>query len=253
MKYRLIWSTCLILVVLFSALQFKLHTQSNETFSKNEMAYGAQGKDVRELQGRLHFLGFYDGNVDGDFGTATLQSVKTFQSEFGLEVDGIAGDRTKLKLWEATKQWKPGHNPNKQAPDQTQQQGGDAQNLQPAAQGLSQNDLKLMANAVYGEARGESYEGQIAVAAVILNRIRSKSFPNTVSGVIFQPGAFTAVADGQIWLTPNEKAKRAVQDALNGMDPTGGCIYYFNPDTATSKWIWSRPQVKRIGKHIFCM
>jgi N-acetylmuramoyl-L-alanine amidase len=109
-----------------------------------------------------------------------------------------------------------------------------------------------MANAVYGESRGEPYVGQIAVAAVILNRVKSSSFPNTVSGVIFQPGAFTAVADGQIWLTPNETAKKAVQDALNGYDPSGGCLYYFNPETATSKWIWTRVQVKKIGKHIFC-
>ena len=110
----------------------------------------------------------------------------------------------------------------------------------------------MMANAVYGEARGESYEGQVAVAAVILNRVDNPSFPDTPSGVIFQPGAFTAVADGQIWLTPNESALKAVQDALNGWDPTDGCLYYFNPETATSKWIWSRPQYKKIGKHIFC-
>ena len=110
-----------------------------------------------------------------------------------------------------------------------------------------------MANAVHGEARGEPYIGQVAVAAVILNRIQSASFPNTVSGVIFQPGAFTAVADGQIWLTPNETSKKAVQDAINGWDPSGGCLYYFNPVTATSKWIWTRQQVKQIGKHIFCM
>lgn len=118
--------------------------------------------------------------------------------------------------------------------------------------GFSQNDIQLMANAVYGEARGEPYIGQVAVAAVILNRTNSSSFPNTVSGVIFEPGAFTAVADGQIWLTPNDSAKKAVIDAINGWDPTGQAIYYFNPNTATSKWIWSRPQVKRIGKHIFC-
>lgn len=118
--------------------------------------------------------------------------------------------------------------------------------------GYSENDIQLMANAVYGEARGEPYEGQIAVAAVILNRINSPTFPNTVSGVIFEPLAFTAVADGQIWLTPNDTAKRAVVDAINGMDPTEGATYYFNPDTATSGWIWGRPQIKRIGKHIFC-
>lgn len=118
--------------------------------------------------------------------------------------------------------------------------------------GFSGNDLKMMANAVYGEARGEPYEGQVAVAAVILNRVDNPSFPNTPSGVIFQPGAFTAVADGQIWLEPNESALKAVQDALNGWDPSDGCIYYFNPETATSKWIWSRPQYKQIGKHVFC-
>lgn len=118
--------------------------------------------------------------------------------------------------------------------------------------GFSENDIQLMANAVYGEARGEPYEGQIAVAAVILNRLNSPTFPNTISGVIFEPLAFTAVADGQIWLTPNERAKRAVVDAINGMDPSEGATYYFNPDTATSGWIWGRPQIKRIGKHVFC-
>lgn len=117
---------------------------------------------------------------------------------------------------------------------------------------LSANDKRLMANAVYGEARGEPYIGQVAIAAVILNRTKSPNFPETPAGVIFEPRAFTAVADGQIWLEPNEQAIKAVQDALKGWDPTGGCIYYFNPATATSKWIWSRPQVKRIGKHIFC-
>ncbi|WP_318508552.1 spore cortex-lytic enzyme [Bacillus sp. T3] len=133
------------------------------------------------------------------------------------------------------------------------------QNKQPAKataantpNGFSQNDIKLLSNAVYGESRGEPYIGQVAVAAVILNRINSASFPNTVSGVIFEPGAFTAVADGQIWLTPNENAKKAVLDAINGYDPTGEAIYYFNPDTATNGWIWSRPQIKKIGKHIFC-
>ncbi|WP_420490307.1 spore cortex-lytic enzyme [Neobacillus drentensis] len=118
--------------------------------------------------------------------------------------------------------------------------------------GFTQNDIRLMANAVHGESRGEPYIGQVAVAAVILNRVNSASFPNTVSGVIFEPGAFTAVADGQIWLTPNETSKKAVLDAINGWDPTGEAIYYFNPNTATSGWIWGRPQIKRIGQHIFC-
>lgn len=119
-------------------------------------------------------------------------------------------------------------------------------------QGFSQQDIKLLANAVYGESRGEPFIGQVAVAAVILNRVDSPKFPDTVSGVIFQPGAFTAVSDGQIWLTPNEKAKQAVMDAINGWDPSHGALYYFNPAKASSAWIWSRPQIEKIGKHIFC-
>jgi len=234
------------------------HTwQAEPTFSKATIKYGSAGSDVRELQGRLKHLGFYHGKVDGQFGYRTLQSVKYFQSEFGLTVDGVAGSKTKLKLWEATKAWRPGAdeagNQARNAPQQ-QNTGQSSQTMSPSSHlGLSETDLKYMANAVYGEARGESYEGQVAVAAVILNRMKSSSFPNTIYGVIFEPRAFTAVADGQIWLEPDERAKKAVRDALNGWDPTGGCIYYFNPDTATSGWIWSRPQVKRIGKHIFCM
>ncbi len=153
--------------------------------------------------------------------------------------------------------------PKAQAPQQKQQAQPKKQ-AQPKSQskakttavnmpeGFSQNDIQLMANAVYGEARGEPYIGQVAVAAVIINRVDSATFPNTVSGVIFEPRAFTAVADGQIWLTPNDTAKKAVMDAINGWDPTEGAIYYFNPDTATSGWIWGRPQIKQIGKHIFC-
>ena len=118
--------------------------------------------------------------------------------------------------------------------------------------GFSQNDINLLAQTVYGEVRGEPYVGQVAVAAVILNRLESPSFPNTVSGIVFEPLAFTAVADGQIWMEPNETARKAVIDAINGMDPSENATYYFNPETATSKWIWSRPQIKQIGNHIFC-
>ncbi|MEK3915479.1 spore cortex-lytic enzyme [Paenibacillus sp. FSL H7-0331] len=258
MNKRLVLITAALLLVLFTGYQLKQKLETMQTFSKNDIAYGAAGKDVYELQGRLKFLGFYNSAVDGDFGYNTLRSLKWFQSEFGMKVDGIAGSKTKLKLWEATKDYKP--TANELPSSNTADGGGNAQpapdknaNLAPNNHmGLSTEDLNLMANAVYGEARGEPYIGQVAVAAVILNRVKSASFPNTVSGVIFQPGAFTAVADGQIWLTPNENAKKAVQEALNGMDPSGGCIYYFNPETATSKWIWGRPQVKTIGKHIFC-
>ncbi|MFD0680085.1 MULTISPECIES: spore cortex-lytic enzyme [unclassified Paenibacillus] len=263
MNKRLVLITFCLIFVLFSGYQIKHHFDVEQTFSKNDVRYGENGKDVYELQGRLKFLGFYKNEVDGDFGYNTLRSLKWFQSEFGLKVDGILGAKTKLKLWEATKEYKPtaGELPSTSGGGgggSAGSSGGatapsDNGNLAPSSNmGLSEQDLKLMANAVYGESRGEPYIGQVAVAAVILNRVKSPSFPNTVSGVIFQPGAFTAVADGQIWLTPNESARKAVQEALNGMDPSGGCIYYFNPETATSAWIWSRPQVKQIGKHIFC-
>ncbi|MDG0871093.1 spore cortex-lytic enzyme [Paenibacillus thiaminolyticus] len=251
MRKHMIWITMCMVFVLFGAYQYKHMTENAPTFSGAALTYGFQGKDVTELQGRLKFLGFYYGNVDGIFGSKTMDSVKWFQSEFGITVDGIVGPKTRDKLVKATKNWKPETAPSgkpKTAPS------GKPSNVSGSnPMGLSANDLKIMANAVYGEARGEPYEGQVAVAAVILNRVKSPSFPNTVSGVIFQPGAFTAVDDGQIWLEPNEQARQAVQDALNGWDPSGGCLYYFNPVTATSKWIWTRPQVKTIGKHIFCM
>ncbi|MNW57308.1 Spore cortex-lytic enzyme precursor [compost metagenome] len=241
--------------------------QAIPVFSEQVITYGAYGQDVYELQGRLKYLGFYYGKLDSNFGSKTRDSLKWFQSEFGMKADGVAGPKTKLKLYNATKNWKPGletSEPGKagsapKAGKGTTNTGAgtakkESDELAPSsAMGLSANDLKIMANAVYGEARGEPFEGQVAVAAVILNRVKSPSFPNTASGVIFQPGAFTAVADGQIWLEPNENARKAVQQALNGWDPSGGCLYYFNPETATSKWIWTRPQVKTIGKHIFCM
>lgn len=247
MKKRLVLITACTVLLLIGAMQWKQSIELQETFSSATIKYGAQGSDVRELQGRLKFLGYYAGNIDGDFGYSTLKAVKYFQWKFGMKTDGIVGGKTKVKLWTATKTWRPGQ--GGQAAPQGKRQAGQSFG---AAKGYSQNDIRLMANAVYGESRGESYTGQVAVAAVILNRVESPSFPNSISGVVYQPGAFTAVADGQINLAPNEQAKRAVQDALNGSDPTGGCIYYFNPATATSKWIWSRPQVKQIGKHIFC-
>ncbi|WP_340024050.1 spore cortex-lytic enzyme [Paenibacillus sp. FSL K6-1096] len=227
-------------------------------FGTTPLKLGSSGQDVYELQGRLKHLGYFDGKIDSQFGPKTKNAVTWFQWKFGLKSDGVVGAKTKLKLYNATKAWKPTEPKTSTAQKNTQ--GGNNTAKSNTAElssgntmGLSENDLKIMANAVYGEARGEPFEGQVAVAAVILNRVKSPSFPNTPSGVIFQPGAFTAVADGQIYLEPNEQARKAVQQALNGWDPSGGCIYYFNPKTATSKWIWSRPQVKTIGQHIFCM
>ncbi|ANY75554.1 spore cortex-lytic enzyme [Paenibacillus ihbetae] len=236
------------------------------TFSQQTIKFGSYGEDVYELQGRLKHLGFYYGKIDSVFGSKTLGAVKWFQSEFGMKVDGIVGPKVKLKLYNATKDFKPtepklheggggaGAGGGGNAGNAGNAGGGGDNNLASSnTMGLSENDIKIMANAVYGEARGEPFEGQVAVAAVILNRVKSPSFPNTPHGVIFQPRAFTAVADGQIWLEPNENARKAVIQAINGWDPTGGCLYYFNPKTATSPWIWTRPQVKTIGQHIFCM
>jgi N-acetylmuramoyl-L-alanine amidase len=254
MNKRILVLTLSVLLLLFVSMQVKHSLKTEQTFSSAQIKYGSKGEDVYELQGRLKYLGYYWGEVDGQFGSKTQQAVKNFQYKFGMKVDGIAGSKTKLRLWESTKDWTPDKTPRKQAGAGAPQNPPAGGNNLPASNhlGLSEQDLNLMANAVYGESRGEPYVGQIAVAAVILNRVKSSSFPNTVSGVIFQPGAFTAVADGQIWLTPNDTAKKAVQDALNGYDPSGGCLYYFNPETATSKWIWTRVQVKKIGKHIFC-
>ena len=277
------------LIIIFSICLFILPAQEKvDAFSNQVIQQGAVGDDVIELQSRLQYLGFYNGNIDGVFGWGTYWGLRNFQYEFGLEIDGLAGQTTKNKLVKASKyneqfvkqqinkgnkfthyggtdlnkqkapapsgakQQNKAPQPSKQPKDTAttpQQSKPTAANV-PA--GFSQNDIQLMANAVYGESRGEPYIGQVAVASVILNRVNSSSFPNSISGVIFEPRAFTAVADGQIWLTPNEQAKKAVIDAINGWDPTGEALYYFNPDTATSGWIWTRPQIKQIGKHIFC-
>jgi len=246
--------TLTILTLLFSGFGMWYSVHTTETFSQAIVKRGAVGGDVWELQGRLKHLGFYTGKIDGKFGWRTYWALRNFQYEFGMEsIDGVLGAKTKLKLWQATKNWRPSGN-NTAAPKKQSSPAKPAASTGKTYKphGISDNDLKIMANAVYGEARGEPYVGQVAVAAVIMNRVEHSSFPNTPSGVIFEPRAFTAVADGQIWLTPNETAQKAVRDALNGWDPTGGATYYFNPDTATSPWIWTRPQIKKIGKHIFC-
>ncbi len=266
---RIVVCICTIIVLVATLFSFSL--PKIDAFSPQVIQHGAIGEDVIELQARLKHIGFYSGKVDGVFGWSTYWALRNFQYEFGMEIDGIAGAQAKEKLAKATtfdrkkvQQEITGNKGTQQQPqanEQTNKPGEEEANEQEAMkeqtgavnvpQGFSQNDIKLMANAVYGEARGEPYEGQVAVAAVILNRVQSSTFPNTVSGVIFEPRAFTAVADGQIWLTPNETAERAVLDAVNGWDPTGNAEYYFNPDTATSGWIWTRAQIKKIGKHIF--
>lgn len=180
------------------------------------------------IQTKLKRWGYYTGAVDGIYGSKTRQAVRYFQSKNGLVVDGIVGKKTAAAM---------GINLNSSQTSST----------------ISSSDLNLLAKCVYAEARGEPYTGQVAIAAVVLNRVKSSSFPNTISGVIYQPWAFTAVNDGQINLTPNETAYKAAQDALNGWDPTYGCLYYYNPATATSSWIWSRKIVVKIGRHNFAI
>lgn len=202
-------------------------------FMKNEVEalskYGSRGSEVSTIQEKLKRWGYYNGSVDGIYGTKTVAAVKKFQQKNGLTVDGIAGPKTLAAM---------GINSSSSGSS--------------GSSGTNSSDINLLGRLIYGEARGEPYTGQVAVGAVILNRVKSNSFPNTIAGVIYQPGAFDAVSDGQINLTPNSTAKKAAQDAINGWDPSYGAIYYFNPSTATNKWIWSRPMTVTIGKHRFC-
>ena len=191
--------------------------------------YGSRGDEVKTIQEKLKRWGYYTGSVDGIYGTNTVAAVKKFQQKNGLTVDGIAGPKTLSAM---------GINSSSSS------SGGSS--------GSNSSDITLLSKLIYGEARGEPYTGQVAVGAVIMNRVRNSSFPNTIAGVIYQPGAFDAVSDGQINLTANSTAKKAAQDAMNGWDPSYGAIYYFNPSTATNKWIWSRPMTVTIGKHRFC-
>lgn len=191
--------------------------------------YGSRGNEVTQIQTKLKRWGYYKGNIDGIFGSQTLEAVKYFQRKNGLTVDGIAGPAT-LKAMGIYS----------------------SSSSSSSASSSNSNNLNLLSRIIYGESRGEPYTGQVAVGAVVMNRVKSSSFPNTISGVIYQSGAFDAVRDGQINLTPDSTAKKAAQDALNGWDPSYGAIYYFNPSTATNKWIWSRPMIVTIGKHRFC-
>lgn len=204
--------------------------------TKNEVVnalskYGSRGDEVKQIQTKLKNWGYYKGSVDGIYGSGTLAAVKSFQKKNGLTVDGIAGKKT----LEAMGIFSSSTSSNSSSSSQT-----------------SSSSLNLISRFVYAEARGEPYQGQVAVAAVILNRVKDSRFPNTVSGVVYQQGAFTCVTDGQINLSPNSTAQKAAQDAINGWDPTYGAIYYFNPNTARNAWIWSRPVTVTIGNHRFC-
>ena len=198
-------------------ITFSIFISYNIFFKNNE---------VTQIQTKLKRWGYYSGSIDGIYGTQTQKAVRWFQSKNGLTVDGIAGKKTLEAM------------------------GINSSNS--SSSSSYSTNLDLLARLVHGEARGEPYSGQVAVAAVVLNRVKSSSFPNTIAGVIYQKGAFDVVSDGQINMSPDSTSKKAAQDALNGWDPSYGAIYYFNPNTATNKWIWSRPMTVTIGNHRFC-
>ncbi|AFQ46394.1 spore cortex-lytic enzyme [Desulfosporosinus meridiei] len=191
---------------------------------------GSKGSEVTELQKRLVQLGYVVGTVDGKYGSKTEAAIQRFQKEHGLRVDGLAGTQTIKELIRLT---------------------GQSTNASGKAVGYKNIDTNLLARTVNAEARGEPYIGQVAVAAVILNRIADPAFPKTVADIVYQPRAFSSVDDGQINLAPSASAIRAAQEAVNGSDPSGGALFFFNPAKTSNKYIWSRPQIKQIGNHIF--
>lgn len=218
--------SAVILFVFLIFISYNVFFRNDEVLALSK--YGSRGDEVRQIQTKLKRWGYYNGNIDGIYGSQTVEAVKYFQRKNNLVVDGIAGKNTLEAM------------------------GIFNSSSSSGSSSSNSSDLNLLARVIYGEARGEPYTGQVAVGAVVLNRVRSSSFPNTISGVVYQSGAFDAVRDGQINLTPNSTAKKAAQDALNGWDPSYGAVYYFNPATATNKWIWSRPMTVTIGNHRFC-
>lgn len=218
-KKGLILSLAVIFTINICAILF---VQSADAASYKK---GSTGSVVTEIQQKLLNWGYYSGSVDGIYGSQTEKAVKYFQEKNGLTADGIAGQATLAAL-----------------------------GIQSSSSGSGSydNDVNLLARLISAEARGEPYSGQVAVGAVVLNRMEHPSFPNTMSGVIYQPGAFSCLYDGQFNEPVADSAYQAARDALNGWDPSGGAIYYFNPATATNEWIWSRPHIITIGNHRFC-
>lgn len=194
----------------------------------------SSSSDIKLVQKKLKNWGYYKGSVDGIYGSQTKAAVVLFQKRNGLTVDGVIGNKTLAALGITSSMLSSSSSSSSNS-------------------NYSNSDIQLLARLIYAEARGEPYTGQVAVGAVVLNRVKSSSFPNTISGVIYQPYAFTCVSDGQINLSPNTTAINAAKDAMNGWDPSYGCIYYYNPKIATSSWIFTRPTVVTIGRHVFAV
>ncbi len=227
MRKRLVKFAALVLAMLVMA--------TTCVYAAPVVAWGSTGDTVSTIQRKLKQWGYYSGPITGTFGQQTYTAVVAFQQKNGLKADGVVGNATAAAMGISLG-------------GTTTTSGGTT-----STSGYTTNETELLARIVYGEARGEPYIGQVAVAAVVLNRVRHASFPNTIAGVIYQAGAFDAVSDGQIWLTPDDNAWRAARDAMNGWDPTYGCIYYYNPATATNAWIWSREIRLSIGRHNFAI
>lgn len=224
----IVFLSCMLVLFLLMIVHFFCGDQKstlNWKLKPTLSYYGSRGDEVTKIQKKLRQWGYYSGEVDGIYGDITFNAVKSFQSRNNLDVDGIAGPQTLEAL----------AIPSSDSSQNT----------------TYNNNVRLLSRLIHGEARGESYKGMVAVAAVVLNRVSDSHFPKTIAGVIYQSGAFDAVSDGQINLTPDKDSIKAAKDALNGWDPTYGCLYYWNPHTATSKWIWSREIVTQIGKHVF--
>lgn len=225
-KTQILWQVVAIILLnalVIGAISYT-YSESRETLSR----LGSRGEEVRQIQTKLRGLGLYSGSVDGIYGTGTQKAVRQFQKNCGLTADGIAGPKTLLYLGLGSGSSGGGTN------------------------GYSTSDVYLLARIIGAEARGESYTGQVAVGAVVLNRVRHSSFPDSIAGVVYQQGAFSAVRDSNWSVAPDSTAQKAARDAINGWDPTGGAIYYYNPAKTSNKWIRSRPVITTIGRHVFC-
>ena len=224
-KKQVFWQIVAIILVNVLVITAIAYTYGESAQTLSQL--GSRGQEVRQIQSKLRELGLYSGSIDGIYGTATQKAVRQFQKNCGLTADGIAGRKTLLYLGLGS--------------------GGSS-----STGGYSSSDVYLLARIIGAEARGESYVGQVAVGAVVLNRVRHSSFPDTIAGVVYQSGAFSAVRDSNWNVPPDDTAKKAARDAINGWDPTGGAIYYYNPAKTSNQWIRTRPVVTTIGRHVFC-
>lgn len=220
-RIKQVLSLCLCLIITLTCFII-YNEKANDNSEMALSSFGSRGEEVRRIQKKLKELGFYKGSIDGIYGTGTKNAVTAFQRSCGIKADGIAGPTTLLYLGLSS------------------------------SSGYSSSDVWLLAKLIAAEARGENYRGQVAVGAVVLNRVSHASFPDSISGVIYQKGAFDCVRDSNWNVSPTDTAKKAAREALNGWDPTGGAIYYYNPKTASNGWIRTRPVLTQIGNHVFC-